>query len=80
MWHALDDDGKPLPSGKYILSLETQNYNDMIKKFTTQQQCPSFEVVFIDEAQDLSLLQWDMIKLLQQNSKDVFRTYYKFLI
>ena len=48
------------------------DYNDMIKKFTDQQQCPSFEVVFIDEAQDLSLLQWDMIKLLQQNSKDVY--------
>ena len=48
------------------------DYNDMIKKFTAQQQCPSFEVVFIDEAQDLSLLQWDMIKLLQQNSKDVY--------
>ena len=48
------------------------DYNDMIKKFTTQQQCPAFEVVFIDEAQDLSLLQWDMIKLLQQNSKDVY--------
>jgi len=48
------------------------DYNDMIKKFTTQQQCPSFEVVFIDEAQDLSLLQWDMIRLLQQNSKDVY--------
>jgi len=48
------------------------DYNDMIKKFTTQQQCPSFEVIFIDEAQDLSLLQWDMIKLLQQNSKDVY--------
>ena len=31
MWHALDYDGKPLPSGKYIISLETQNYNDMIK-------------------------------------------------
>ena len=48
------------------------DYNDMIKKFTTQQQSPPFEVVFIDEAQDLSLLQWDMIKLLQQNSKDVY--------
>ena len=48
------------------------DYNDMIKKFTTQQQCPPFEVIFVDEAQDLSLLQWDMIKLLQQNSKDVY--------
>ena len=48
------------------------DYNDMIKKFTAQQQCPSFEVIFVDEAQDLSLLQWDMIKLLQQNSKDVY--------
>jgi len=48
------------------------DYNDMIKKFTAQQQSPSFEVIFVDEAQDLSLLQWDMIKLLQQNSKDVY--------
>jgi len=48
------------------------DYNDMIKKFTAQQQSPSFEVIFVDEAQDLSLLQWDMLKLLQQNSKDVY--------
>ena len=48
------------------------DYNDMIKKFTAQQQSPSFEVIFVDEAQDLSPLQWDMLKLLQQNSKDVY--------
>ena len=33
------------------------DYNDMIKKFTAQQQSPSFEVIFVDEAQDLSLHQ-----------------------
>ena len=33
---------------------------------------PKFEVIFIDEAQDLSLIQWKMIKLLQNHTKDIY--------
>jgi superfamily I DNA/RNA helicase len=47
------------------------DYNDMIEKFINavhlpDAKVPQFEVIFIDEAQDLSLLQWKMIQALQQ--------------
>ena len=53
------------------------DYNDMIEKFINAIQLPDakvpqFEVIFIDEAQDLSLLQWRMIKALQQYSNDTY--------
>ena len=32
--------------------------------------CPKFDVVFIDEAQDLSLMQWDMAKTIWDKSED----------
>ena len=37
-----------------------------------QTVCPLFKVVFIDEAQDLSLLQWKMVKVLQEHSTDLY--------
>jgi|TARA_X000001388_G_scaffold43739_1_gene30761 DNA helicase-2/ATP-dependent DNA helicase PcrA len=35
-------------------------YSDMISKFVEGDQCPPLHCVFLDEAQDLSPLQWDM--------------------
>jgi DNA helicase II / ATP-dependent DNA helicase PcrA len=35
-------------------------YYDMISKFVEKEKCPLLDVVFLDEAQDLSPLQWDM--------------------
>ena len=40
------------------------DYNDMVIKFTEQNISPSFDVLFIDEAQDLSPLQWRMVRTL----------------
>ena len=34
----------------------------MILKFTQKDVAPKLDVMFIDEAQDLSLLQWKMVK------------------
>ena len=34
------------------------DFNDMILKFVKSDASPAFDVVFIDEAQDLSLIQW----------------------
>ena len=53
------------------------DFSDMIEKFMSEIQLPSakvpkFEVIFIDEAQDLSLIQWKMIKLLQNHTKDIY--------
>jgi superfamily I DNA/RNA helicase len=40
------------------------DYNDMVSKFIEQDISPSFDVLFIDEAQDLSPLQWRMVRTL----------------
>ena len=37
------------------------DYNDMILDFVKSDKSPKFDVVFIDEAQDLSRMQWDMV-------------------
>ena len=38
------------------------DFNDMILNFIKSDASPKFDVVFIDEAQDLSRMQWDMAK------------------
>jgi len=62
----------------YILEQELNNYKnsfklydftDMIEKFNVAKLCPKYDVVFIDEAQDLSPIQWKMVDILRENSK-----------
>ena len=48
------------------------DYTDMLEQFCYRQLAPKLEVVFIDEAQDLSPLQWSMVHQLQANSKEMF--------
>jgi len=64
----------------YILSDELDNYKesfhlkdftDMIEKFIVAELCPKYDVVFIDEAQDLSPIQWKMFDVLKKNSRHV---------
>ena len=40
------------------------DYADMLERFVKQDVSPSFDVLFIDEAQDLSPLQWRMVRSL----------------
>ena len=40
------------------------DYDDMLENFIEQDVSPSFDVLFIDEAQDLSPLQWRMVRAL----------------
>ena len=49
-----------------------KDYNDMILEFTKSDKCPKFDVVFIDEAQDLSLMQWDMARNIWNKTQDSF--------
>ena len=45
----------------------------MVTQFVNNKdKCPSFDVVFIDEAQDLSPIQWKMFDILNDKSKDIF--------
>jgi len=44
-------------------------YSDMIKMFIEKDKCPPLEVVFLDEAQDLNPLQWDMFFYIESKCK-----------
>ena len=46
------------------------DFNDMILDFVKSDKSPKFDVVFIDEAQDLSRMQWDMVNHF--NTQDSF--------
>ena len=48
------------------------DYNDMVSKFIEQDISPSFDVLFIDEAQDLSPLQWRMVRTLWRKADKTY--------
>jgi len=48
------------------------DFNDMILNFVKAGLSPKFDVVFIDEAQDLSRMQWDMAKTIWNKTPDAF--------
>jgi len=55
----------------YKTSYHLKDFTDMIEKFIMAEICPKYDVVFIDEAQDLSPIQWKMFDVLKKNSKHV---------
>ena len=64
----------------YILDAELDNYKrsfklrdftDMIEEFNVAELCPKYDIVFIDESQDLSPVQWKMVDIIRENSKYV---------
>ena len=48
------------------------DFHDMITNFIKSDKCPKFDVTFIDEAQDLSKVQWDMAKNIWNKTDDSF--------
>ena len=42
---------------------------DMISEFIRRKKCPQFDAVFLDEAQDLNNLQWEMFHYIESNAK-----------
>ena len=42
------------------------DFTDMIQKFLDVDDTPEFDVIFVDEAQDLSLIQWAMINKIEK--------------
>ena len=50
------------------------DFTDMLQVFVDESDkcCPDFEVTFLDEAQDLSPLQWDIAHALDKKSKFMF--------
>ena len=58
---------------EYKQKKKMMDFNDMIELLIEKQdKIPEFDVIFIDEAQDLSPLQWKLYDILKQKSKDVY--------
>jgi len=45
------------------------DFTDMVQKFLDKGKSPKFKVIFVDEAQDLSLIQWAMIKKIEEETQ-----------
>jgi len=45
------------------------DFTDMIQRFLDKGKPPKFKVIFVDEAQDLSLIQWSMIKKIEEETQ-----------
>ena len=58
---------------EYKNKKKMMDFNDMIELLIEKQnKIPEFDVVFIDEAQDLSPLQWKLYDILKQKRKDIY--------
>ena len=55
----------------YKDAFKLKDFTDMIEKFNVAELCPKYDIVFIDESQDLSPIQWKMVEIIRQNSKYV---------
>jgi len=69
-WHLLkhiDDNLKVYKQKRKLL-----DFNDMIKSLINKQKLPKFKVIFIDEAQDLSPLQWQLFDKLKEYADDIY--------
>lgn len=48
------------------------DFTDMLQRFVDEASLPEFDLLIVDEAQDLSALQWRMVEKLVEHSKDVY--------
>lgn len=48
------------------------DFTDMIERFQAEGNVPVLDLLIVDEAQDLSHLQWRMVDRLMENAKDVY--------
>ena len=49
-----------------------KDFNDLIEDFLLKETLNKFEVLFIDEAQDLSLLQWEMVRKIWSRAEKTY--------
>ena len=59
---------------EYKTKLGLYDFTDMLQEFVNQsaKYCPQFDICFLDEAQDLSALQWDIAHILDDNSDRMY--------
>ncbi len=73
-WKKLDYIDRALHEYKFggLFPRNKFDYTDMLIEFNKRNLSPQFDVVIIDEAQDLSWLQWKMVERIAANSKRVY--------
>jgi DNA helicase-2/ATP-dependent DNA helicase PcrA len=49
-----------------------KDFNDLLEDFIAKEKHNKFEVLFIDEAQDLSLLQWEMVRKIWSRAEKTY--------
>jgi DNA helicase-2/ATP-dependent DNA helicase PcrA len=49
-----------------------KDFTDLLEEFVERDLAPKFKVLFIDEAQDLSYLQWKLIKSIWKNAEKTY--------
>ena len=48
------------------------DFPDMLEKFLDSGEAPKLRVMFVDEAQDLSLIQWRLVRKIEEKSQDSY--------
>ena len=49
-----------------------KDFTDLLEDYISLEKNPNFKVLFIDEAQDLSLIQWEMVRTLWVNAEKTY--------
>ena len=57
---------------KYKKEKGLKDFTDLLEQFIDKESHNKFEVLFIDEAQDLSYLQWQMVRTIWKKSKKTY--------
>jgi len=78
-WHSVDDAVGWFELERYSRGLKLfkedkllVDYTDMLHKFIHEGTIPKLDVMFVDEAQDLSPIQWAVVRKLADNSKHIY--------
>jgi len=69
-WHILKNISDNLEEYKRVK--KKLDFNDMINQLLLKDNLPKFKVIFIDEAQDLSPLQWKLFDKLKKYADDIY--------
>ena len=57
---------------EYKTKMHILDFNDLVKKVIDSKKFPKLKAIFIDEAQDLSPLQWQLYDKLKENCDDIY--------
>ncbi len=69
-WYELDHFARSLMEYKNEMGLI--DYTDMLEQMRTTGFCPKLKALLVDEAQDLSRLQWQVVERLMQHAEQVY--------